>query len=76
MVCSYCSSFIDLPVVIVDFQMKGCESRLHHVFQGEYVTMHEIDLDGAEKNIFHNCVDELWMGGKPNKLKKVQHSTM
>ena len=38
--------------------------------------MHEINLDRAERKIFHNCVDELWMGGKPNKLKKVQHSTV
>ena len=40
------------------------------------MAMHAIDIDGAEQNIFHNCVDELWMGGKPNKLKKVQHSTV
>ena len=38
--------------------------------------MYEIDLDGAERRIFHNCVEKLWMGGKPEKLKKVQHSTM
>ena len=56
--------------------MKGCELRLHHVFQGGYVAMYEIDLDGAELKIFLDCVDELWMGGKPEKLKKVGHITV
>ena len=37
------------------------------------MAMHEIDLDGAERNIWSNCVDELWMGGKPDKLNKVGH---
>ena len=59
--------------MLVDFQMKGCESRLHHVCKGEYMAMHEIDLGGVERKICHNCVDELWMGGKPTKLKKVKH---
>ena len=36
--------------------------------------MHEINLDGAERKICHNCVDEICMGGKPKKLRKVQHS--
>ena len=76
MVCSYGSSCVDLPVALVDFQMKGFELRLHHVCQGEYVDMHDIDLDGAEWKIYHNFVDELWMGGKPEKLRKLQHSTM
>ena len=38
--------------------------------------MQVISLDGAERNIFHNCVDEIWTGGKPKKLKKVQHSNV
>ena len=38
--------------------------------------MNQIDLDGAEQKICHNCVDKLWMGGKPDKLKKVQYSNM
>ena len=63
-------------MALVDFQMKECESGLHHVCQGGYVAMHEIDLDRAELNIFWDCVDELRMGGKPEKLKKVQHSTL
>ena len=71
MVSSYRSSCLDLPVALVDCRMKGCESRLHHVCQGGYVSMHEINLDGAERNICHNCVGELWMGGKPKKLKKM-----
>ena len=76
MVCSYSSSCIDLPVALVDCQMKGCELRLYHVCQGEYVAMHMINLDGAERKICHNCVDDIWMGGKPKKLKKVQHKTV
>ena len=76
MVCSYRSSCLELPVALVDFQMRGCELRLNHVCQGEYVAIHEIDLDGAERKICRNCVDELWMGDKPEKLKKVQHRTV
>ena len=38
--------------------------------------MHEIDLDRAERKICCNCVDDIWIGGKPDKLKKVQHSTV
>ena len=76
MVCSCSYSCIDLPVVLVDCHMKGCELLLHHVYQGGYVAMHEIDLDGAELNIFRDCVDELWMGGKPEGMNKLQHSTV
>ena len=61
MACSYHSFCLDLPVVLVDFQMKGCDSHLNHVFKGEYVAMHEIDPDGAELNICPECVDKLWM---------------
>ena len=44
--------------------------------RGGYVAMHEFDIDGAEQKICRGCVDELCMGSKPNKLKKVQHSTV
>ena len=40
------------------------------------MAMHAIDIDVAERKICHNCVDEIWMGGKPKKLKKVKHSTV
>ena len=76
MVCSYRSSCIDLPVTIVDFQMKGYESRVYHVCQGGYVAMYEIDNDRAEFNICRDCLDEIWMGGKPEKSNKVQHRTV
>ena len=76
MVCSHSSSCLDLPVALVSCQMNGFESCLHHVFKGGYVAMHEINLDGVELNIFRDYVDEIWMGGKPEKLKKVQHRTM
>ena len=61
---------------LVDFQIKGCESRLHHVCQGEYVAMHEIELDGSERKICRECIDDLWMGGKFEKLKMMQDSTV
>ena len=76
MVCPYRSSCLGLPVVLFDCQMKGCESRLHHVCQGEYVAMHEIKLVGVERKICGECVDDRQMGGKPKKLKIVQHSTV
>ena len=76
MVCSSRYSCLDLHVALVDCQMKGCESRLHHVCQGGYVAMHSIDLDGVERKICQNCVEEIWMGGKSKKLKMVQHSTV
>ena len=40
------------------------------------MAMHAIDIDVAERKICHNCVDEIWMGGKHKKLKKVQYSTV
>ena len=58
-------------MALVDCQIKGCELRLHHIYQGEYVAMHEIHLDGEELNVFNNCIDRISMGGKPEKLKKV-----
>ena len=61
MVRYYRSSYLDLPVALVDCQMKVCELRLHHVWQGGYLDMHAINLDGAEQNICHNCVYELCM---------------
>ena len=38
--------------------------------------MQDIDFDGAQLKICCDCIDKLWMVGKPEKLKKVQHSTM
>ena len=38
--------------------------------------MYDIYLDGAEHTICRGCVDNLWMGGKPDKLKKVGHRTV
>ena len=47
MVFSYRYYCLDLPVTLVYCQMKGCESHLHNVCQGEYAALHGIDLDGA-----------------------------
>ena len=71
MVCSYRSSYLDLPVALVDFQVECCPSRLHPVCQGVYVAMNEIDLDGGERKLFHNYVDEIRGRGKSETLKKV-----
>ena len=76
MVCSYRSSCLGLPVALIDCQMKGCESRLYHVCQGGYVAMHEIELDGSEKKICRECINDLQMGVKFEKPKMVQHSTV
>ena len=71
MVCSYGSSCINLTVALVYCQTEVCALRLYHVFQGEYVDMHEIGFYGVERKIFCDCVDKLWMVCKPEKLKNV-----
>ena len=76
MLCSYRSSYLDLSVALVGFQMKGCELRLRHICQREYVAMYEIDLDRMVLKICCNCVDKIWMGGKSEKWNKVKHSTV
>ena len=40
------------------------------------MAMHDIDIDGAERNIFRDCVDGIRMGGKPEKLNKVEHRNL
>ena len=40
------------------------------------MAIHENDLDGAERDICRDYVDELWMGGKHEKLKKAWHRTV
>ena len=40
------------------------------------MAMYEIDNDRAEFNICRDCLDEIWMGGKPEKSNKVQHRTV
>ena len=37
---------------------------------------HEININGAERNIFRDCVEEIRMGGNPEKLKKLEHITV
>ena len=76
MVCSYRSSCIDLPVALVDCQVEGFHLILHHICQGDYVILNDIDYDGAEWNIFRNCVDKLQGRGKSEKLKKAGDSTV
>ena len=76
MVCSYPYSCIYLPVELVDCQVDGFPSCLHHVYQGVYVVMNEIGLDGGEQNICRNCVDKIRGQGKSETLKKVGDSTV
>ena len=63
-------------MALVDFHTEGCESRLHHLCKGGYVAMHEIDLDGVERKICRDYAENIQMGGKPEKLKKVLHITV
>ena len=49
---------------------------MHHVCQGEYVILNDIDFDKAEQNICCNCVDDLWGQGKSEKLNKMGDSTL
>ena len=63
-------------MALVDCQMKGCESRLHHVCQGGYMDMHEIELDGSERKICRECIYDLRMRSKFEKLKMMQHRTV
>ena len=76
MTCSYRSSCLGLPVALADFQMKGCKLRLYHLCQGEYLAMHEIKLDGWERDICRECIDDLRMGGKCEKSKMMQDRTV
>ena len=76
MACSCRSSCLGLPVDLFDCQIKGCGSGLHHVCQGGYVDMHESELDGSERNICRECIDDLRMGRKFEKLKMMQDSTV
>ena len=52
MVCSYCYSCLDLPVVLVDCQVEGCPLRLHNVCQGGYWVLNYIDFEGREQKFF------------------------
>ena len=63
-------------MALVDCQMKGCKLFLHHVCQGGYVAMHEIEFDGSGRKICCECIYDLRMGGKPEKSKMMQHSTV
>ena len=38
--------------------------------------MNEVDIDGGERKISHDCVDEIRGWGKSETLKKVGDSTM
>ena len=59
MVCSCHYYFIDLHVALVDCQVEGWPSHLHHICQGGYVLLNYIDFDGVEWKICRDCVDEI-----------------
>ena len=40
------------------------------------MAMHVINLDGAEQKICRGCVEKLRIGGKPEKLNNLGHSTV
>ena len=76
MVCSYRSSCLDLPVALVGFQLEVFPSCLHHIWQGRYVAMNEIDIDGGEWKICRDCFDKIRYRGKSETLKNVGDSTV
>ena len=43
---------------------------------GGVCAIHEIGLDGADREICRDCADDIWSGGNPEKLKKVGQSTV
>ena len=49
---------------------------MHYVCQREYVLLNYIDFYGVEREICHDCVDELRVMGKLETLKKVGESTV
>ena len=63
-------------MALIDCQVEVCALRLHHIYQKEYVTMHEINIDRSEQKICRDCVDELWMGGNLDKLKNMGKITV
>ena len=63
-------------MALVYFQVEGFALCLNHVCQRGYVDMNEINLGRPERKICCHCVDELQMGGNPEKLKKVRHITL
>ena len=42
MLCYYCYSCPELPLVLVDFKLEGFPSILQHIFQGDYVLSNDI----------------------------------
>ena len=48
---------------LVGCNVEVCPRCLHHVCQGEYVTLNYIDFDGREKNICYVCVNGTGWGG-------------
>ena len=61
---------------LVEYQVEGCPYLLHHLCQGDYETLNDINFDGAAMNIYCNCVDELREWGKSDILNKVEGSTV
>ena len=75
-VCSCRSFCIDLPVALVDCQAEGCPSRLHHVCQGGYVVLHDIDFEGAERKICHHFFDDLRVWVNSEAFNNLLYSTL
>ena len=67
MVCSYSSSCLDLPVALVNFQVKVLPLSLYQVCQGYYVLLNDIDFEGGERNICPNCVGNIGRGGESQR---------
>ena len=46
-------------MALFDCQVEVCPLILHHVCQGGYVDMNDIDIDGGKRKICRNCVDKI-----------------
>ena len=60
---SYPSSFIDLPVVLVDCWVEGLHLRFKHVCQEVCVLLYSIGSEGGERKFCINCNEKLGVRG-------------
>ena len=47
---------------LVDCKAEGFLLRLHRICQVEYVIFDDTNFYGRERNIYHNCVDNIGGG--------------
>ena len=57
MACTYGSSCLGLPVLLVDCQVDVYLWWLHHMCQGEHESLKGVERDGPERKLCRVCVD-------------------